>query len=132
MTRTTQIIATLFVIVAGFILWNIITKDPEVATLSATDSKDTSSVGDAKTLETLINMRNLRLDGRVFESAAFNALVNTERQIVREPVGRPNPFSPVGTEASAPIAEPQPGAGQSPRSTKSQPANPQTDPTFDE
>jgi hypothetical protein len=132
MTRTTQIIATLFLLIAGYILWNIVTGDPEVATLSAVDSQSASSVDDTKTLETLINMRNLRLDGRVFESAAFNALVNTERQIIREPVGRSNPFSPVGTEGAASATPQAIGTTQSSRTLKSQPVNPQSDPTFDE
>lgn len=97
MSRTTQIIAVLFVLIAGFTLWNMFASDTEVATLSSEIVSDTS-VGDARVLDTLNNMKNLRLDGRLFETPAFQALVNTERQIVPEPVGRQNPFSPVGAD----------------------------------
>lgn len=104
MTRTTQIIAVLFILIAGYILWDIMAKAPEVQDFSSEVTATASGVEDAKTLETLINMRSLRLDGRIFESPAFQALVNTERQIIPEPVGRQNPFAPVGSDILSPAA----------------------------
>jgi hypothetical protein len=88
----------MFVLIAGYLLWTIVSKDPETATLSSVSTASDTSVGDAKVLETLINMRNLRLDDRLFNNPAFLKLINTERKIIPEPVGRRNPFSPIGSD----------------------------------
>lgn len=98
MSRTTQLLAVMFVLIAGYLLWTIVSKDPETATLSSVSTTSENAVGDAKVLETLINMRNLRLDDRLFNNPAFLRLVNTERKIIPEPVGRRNPFSPIGSD----------------------------------
>jgi hypothetical protein len=73
-------------------------------------------------------MRNIRLDGRIFDDPAFQALVNTERQIVREPVGRPNPFAPIGSDMQ--VASPL--DAQSDAQNNSNNGNPQPEPEFTE
>lgn len=52
-------------------------------------------------VDTLRQLDAVKLDGGIFSEPAFSALRDFSTQIVPEPVGRPNPFAPLGR--SAPI-----------------------------
>lgn len=58
---------------------------------------DPESSGDPDVLKLLLDMRAIKLDGRLFKSPAFRALQDTGKQILAEPKGRANPFAPVGS-----------------------------------
>ncbi len=61
---------------------------------------------------TLLQLRSVSLDGTVFSNPAFRSLQDFGSQIVTEPVGRQNPFSPISAEsANTPVATTTP-AGQ--------------------
>lgn len=63
--------------------------------ITSTSANSATSAGDRDLLQTLVNMRNIRLDGHIFESPTFLSLQDFSRSIVPEPVGRPDPFEPV-------------------------------------
>jgi len=47
-------------------------------------------------LELLATLRGIKLDGSIFEDPAFRSLEDFSQELVPEPVGRENPFAPVG------------------------------------
>ncbi len=44
----------------------------------------------------LLELRSITLDTDVFDDARFRSLEDFSQQIVAEPVGRENPFAPIG------------------------------------
>jgi hypothetical protein len=51
----------------------------------------------------LLRLRSLRLDEKIFTDPAFTSLTDFSQTIPPEPVGRANPFLPVGVAPSQPI-----------------------------
>lgn len=47
-------------------------------------------------LQTLQQLREITLSGQIFTDARFQSLVDYRQAIIAEPVGRPNPFAPIG------------------------------------
>lgn len=73
--------------------------------------KDTQQI-----LEILLALRAVKLDETLFSNQAFISLKDYSTQIVPEPVGRPDPFAPLGAAGQAAAA-----AGQ----TSGSPSGPQ-------
>lgn len=69
----------------------------EGGVLVATEG-DPEAAADPDVLKLLLDMRAIKLDGRLFRSPAFRALQDTGKQILKEPQGRQNPFAPVGSD----------------------------------
>ena len=66
---------------------------------------DPAAEADPDVLRLLLDMRAIKLDGRLFSSPAFRILQDTGKDIIKEPTGRPNPFAPVGTEDAGGFGE---------------------------
>ena len=66
--------------------------------------KGTPSTGDGSAtgtagqdlIQTLTNLESISLDAPVFENPAFATLKDYSRQVVAEPVGKHDPFAPLG------------------------------------
>lgn len=48
-------------------------------------------------LATLLQLKSLTLNGTLFATPAFRTLRDFSQRLVPEPVGRDNPFAPIGT-----------------------------------
>ncbi len=90
----------LFALALAVILWigyklfiapNDASLTPLDATVASQASRDTQEF-----LQTLQQLRDITLDGTVFDDARFQSLVDFRQTITPEPVGRPNPFAPIG------------------------------------
>jgi hypothetical protein len=46
----------------------------------------------------LLRLRSIKLDNRIFTDVAFQSLEDFGQELVAEPIGRINPFAPVGTQ----------------------------------
>lgn len=44
----------------------------------------------------LLELRSIRLDNEIFADPLFQSLTDFSKELVSEPVGRPNPFAPFG------------------------------------
>lgn len=65
---------------------------------SNSESSDSTGVGIENDLLTLLlDVRSIKLNGSVFTNEVFKSLEDFGQDIVPEPVGRENPFAPVGT-----------------------------------
>jgi hypothetical protein len=78
----------------------------DVVNDSGSPSEDTV---DRDLVETLLTLRAITLSGTIFTNPAFKSLQNFNTTIVPEPVGRANPFAPIGSQSSQTAAG-QPGA----------------------
>ena len=61
------------------------------------DSADTSKMG-AEVLTALNQLKTLKLDDSIFKDKTFVSLEDFSKPLSPEPVGRINPFSPIGVE----------------------------------
>jgi hypothetical protein len=66
--------------------------------LTATNVSDTSS--GSQLLDLLNQSRSITLDLSIFSNPVFEALVDSNEPIAPEPVGRPDPFLPLGSPST--------------------------------
>ena len=45
----------------------------------------------------LNELQNINLDGSILDDPVFQSLIDFEQEVRAEPVGRNNPFDPIGT-----------------------------------
>ena len=55
-----------------------------------------SSATTFEILSTLNQVRNLKIDSEFFRSQAYQSLVDYNVEIIPQPIGRQNPFAPIG------------------------------------
>ncbi|PIR86272.1 hypothetical protein COU13_01935 [Candidatus Kaiserbacteria bacterium CG10_big_fil_rev_8_21_14_0_10_43_70] len=85
------------VIIAGFVWYGMSEKQGENSLLTSTSisSAATQTAVERELLNTLLELRSIRLDGEIFSDPAFNSLRDFTTDIVSEPIGRRNPFAPL-------------------------------------
>lgn len=95
-------ILLLFVgLIVAFGLWYGLASSSGGSSLIASDATTGNAATDPagqEVVETLLALRAISLDGTIFQSPAFQSLQDFSTEIVQEPVGRPNPFAPLGAE----------------------------------
>ena len=81
------------VLYGGYALFFAESTEPvvEVTEINASPDQDLIAL--------LFELKSIRLDSALFEDQLFKALKDFGRDLVSEPVGRPNPFAPLGGEA---------------------------------
>lgn len=85
-------------------------KQTQSLTSSAVDV-DTSLLGDEQSqvadefLNTLLNLNSITLEGGIFTDPRFTTLEDYTVALTPQPMGRPNPFSPVGTTTTTTVAD---------------------------
>ncbi len=89
----------LFAIIAAIILW--FGYQMFFASNDVTLSSDTRAISQASRdtqdfLRALQQLRGLQLDNTLFTDPRFQSFIDYRQAIVPEPVGRPNPFAPIG------------------------------------
>lgn len=103
----------LFILVIGVVavgIWFGLSSEgaPEpLLTTSAADGSTSLSASDQEIIGTLLSLRAVTLSGSIFQNPAFLTLQDFGTTIVPEPVGRENPFAPLGSQTAAGAA----GAG---------------------
>lgn len=66
------------------------------------DSKSSQQVAEGQAILILLNqLEKVELNDAVFSNKVFTNLVSFEKTIREEPIGRENPFLPIGMSASA-------------------------------
>jgi len=100
------------VLVAGFVWYGMSEKqDDSLLTSGSGGGTATQSAVERELLNTLLELRAIRLDGEIFSDPAFNALRDFSTEIVSEPIGRRNPFAPLGEPGVSPGAGGNAGGG---------------------
>jgi hypothetical protein len=93
----------LIVIVIGLLVagaaWFGLSQGPATDALLTTET--ISDEGPDKDLvSTLLALRAVQLEGAIFSDQAFISLKDFSTQIIPEPIGRQNPFAPLGASAA--------------------------------
>ncbi|MBP9763187.1 MAG: hypothetical protein KBD10_00375 [Candidatus Pacebacteria bacterium] len=95
-----KIIIILLVLIVSFILYTIFfKKDPQSEDLLVSSSNtdvQTKIVGD-EIISALNKIETLKLDKGIFTDPVFQSLVDRSVPIPAEPVGKSNPFAPIGS-----------------------------------
>lgn len=96
--KTKQIIIILIIIVISFIGYKMyfVSSEPAGTALTAEKSVTPGSADGQVILALLGRLENVKLDESIFSNEVFNRLVNFERPIESQTIGRPNPFLPIG------------------------------------
>ncbi len=99
MSSILKIIITILVLAGiGFFGYNYLTRSSSPNdTLIEQTGVNTSAMG-VEVLSALNQLRTLKLDGSIFKDKTFMSLHDFSKPILPEPVGRINPFSPIGVE----------------------------------
>lgn len=89
---TIVIAAILFVVYAVFIK-----KDPETQALLNTgaSSPEAQAIG-SQISQALLRIEQIKLDKSIFNNVIYKTLVDRSQPISDEPIGRSNPFAPIG------------------------------------
>ena len=90
-----------FIIIGGalviaVIAWYVLSPTPENTDLASTPAPAGTTPAEAGIVPTLLTLRSVKLDGTIFSEPAFQHLKDFSTEIVPEPVGRSNPFAPLG------------------------------------
>ena len=95
----TTLLVTLGVVVAIGVLWGFSQDDPSTSLI---ETQASSGVGpeDRGLVDTLLQLRAVSLSGTIFSDPAFMSLQDFGKQVILEPVGRPNPFAPVSARST--------------------------------
>lgn len=87
------------VVLAG-VVWYSFMRDKSTQLLQTQDLT-VSTGADSDVVNVLLQLRAVSLSGTIFTDPAFQSLQDFGSQIVPEPVGRQNPFAPLGSAAAA-------------------------------
>jgi hypothetical protein len=98
-----NIVIVLVIAGVGFFGYSYLTRksvtgDP----LIQQDSINTSQMG-AEILSALNQLKTLKLDSSIFQDKVFMSLRDFSKPLNAEPVGRVNPFSPIGVESAGAV-----------------------------
>jgi hypothetical protein len=99
-------------IVLASVVWYSFMRDDSTELLATEDLTEATSV-DSDVVGVLLQLRAVSLSGTIFTDPAFQALQDFGSEIIPEPVGRPNPFAPLGGTATATTS-----AGQRPATSR--------------
>ena len=100
----TLILVAILIIIALFSYPILFGGDGDTPVLSSqTLSEQRAAVG-GELLSTLLKLKSLQLNDSIFTDPAFERLEDFGTPLSPEPVGRRNPFAPLGSDAGAPAA----------------------------
>jgi len=100
-TRYKASIILVAVIAVAFFAYSYFFAKPAEPLLSAEAVSGTTSV-DQDLISLLLELRSIKLDDRIFSDPAFMSLQDFSQELVQEPIGRVNPFAPLGARGLAP------------------------------
>lgn len=95
------IIGVVIVVVGG--IWYGLTKQSAppalLTTVTTATGSPTNDTADQELVATLLTLRAVTLSGTILQDPAFTGLKDFGTTIVAEPIGRQNPFAPLGSTA---------------------------------
>lgn len=100
--KTKQILIIVLILIVAFVGYQMFfsTKDTGTSTLSTSAVAKQTIVDGAQLYSTLKNLLEVKLEGTIFSNETFKSLVDYGVTIQDQPVGRPNPFAPIGNDSS--------------------------------
>lgn len=90
------------IVVAVFVWYGFSDPAPANTPVLTTQQVVTGSAAERGLVETLITLRSITLSGSILTDPAFLSLRDFGTQIVQEPMGRRDPFAPLGPGGASP------------------------------
>lgn len=106
LTKYKKVIIILGIIIIAAVIYTIMIGKKDNRLL-VSESPETVSNTELQNnlLALLLEIRSIKLDDSIFLDPAFRSLDDFGQEIVQEPVGRSNPFAPVGFVSESQIIE---------------------------
>ena len=115
MIKTIKILVAIIVAIVAFFAYSYYAEsqspagDVIIPTLSS--SSGTNGLAylpeSQRLLEMLVLLKSIQINTQFFDQPIFKVLVDFSTELEEEPVGRTNPFAPIGTEPEEEVAENQ-------------------------
>jgi hypothetical protein len=96
-----KIIIPLLIIIIGFVAYSVFIKKEESTSLLKKELPTSTDVLGADIIRAINQISSLELKRDVFNDPIFKTLVDRSEDLKPEPVGRLNPFAPIGSNASS-------------------------------
>ncbi len=92
-----KLLAIIITVVLAGVAWYMLSgsSSPSAPVLS-TEQPTQAPAGASDLVQSLLVLRAVTLSGTIFSNPAFQALQDFTTPIIPEPVGRPDPFAPLG------------------------------------
>ncbi len=103
--RFRNLIILVLLVGAGFVAYSYFYKPQEDSALLA-ESASTISPAEQNLITILVELKAITLDASIFADPAFQSLQDFSQALVPEPLGRPNPFAPLGRSAAPTVSPP--------------------------
>jgi hypothetical protein len=118
-----NIIIILVIIVLGLVAYSFLKPSPTAESLLATTQRQDSAqvLGDEIT-SAISQINSLKLDRAVLDDPIVKNLIDHSKPILPEPVGRKNPFAPIGKDSASDSATSTASLKISTTTTPAQPA----------
>lgn len=94
--RYKNILIAAIIIIAAFVAYSLFFTGGEDATLVAEEVDAAEQVVEQELIGLLLELRSIRLNTSLFSDERFQSLKDFSQDVVQEPVGRVNPFAPLG------------------------------------
>lgn len=104
------------IVLAGMV-WYSFMRDGSAPLLQTTDLTRTNGA-DSDIVQVLLQLRAVSLAGTIFTDPVFQSLQDYGSEIIPEPVGRSNPFAPLGNNSVSTTSTRAPASAQQPAPTR--------------
>ncbi|MBI2618257.1 hypothetical protein HYW58_02280 [Candidatus Kaiserbacteria bacterium] len=88
------------ILIIAFIGYSLFSDGSDgVSVLVSSPTSGSQTRGNNELLLLLVSLESISLDDSLFNDPAFKSLIDFGQALIPEPVGRLNPFAPVGSES---------------------------------
>ena len=96
-SRYKTVIIIAVIIIVAFIGYSyFFTGNTNAPALASEDVTNQNAAVDADLISLLLTLKGINLDDSIFGDPAFQSLTDFGKDLIPEPVGRSNPFAPIG------------------------------------
>jgi len=97
-----KIIITTVLIIVAFILYVFVTsgEEEDVLTAEVIVEPTEGTLIEKNLVALLLDLQSIDLDDALFQSQVFRGLIDFGQELAPHPIGRPNPFAPIGVDAT--------------------------------
>ena len=93
------------VLIISFIIYStFFTGSREDDLLTSSVQQSSAEIVGSEIINALNQIESLKLDRDIFDDPVYRSLKDKSQDIAPEPIGKPNPFSPIGSSAPEPDA----------------------------
>ncbi|MBY0539414.1 hypothetical protein K2P56_03215 [Patescibacteria group bacterium] len=100
----TAILVIVIVVIAFFAYSYFFTGKESSNAVLQEEQVSTATPADQDLISLLLELKSITLDEAIFSNQAFQSLEDFSQDLVNEPVGRVNPFAPLGQGQSRPAS----------------------------